>query len=90
MLEGLEIPAGEKAHTVRDSGAGLQEVMTVQTYHVALALAHHGVGVAMVEACTAASADPMRVPSESNSVTVTSTAAATRPPTFCTAPKIDS
>ena len=49
------------AHTVRDSGAGLQEVMTVQTYHVALALAHHGVGVAMVEACTAASADPAKV-----------------------------
>jgi DNA-binding transcriptional LysR family regulator len=49
------------AHAVRDSGAGLQEVMTVQTYHVALALAHHGVGVAMVEGCTAASADPERV-----------------------------
>ncbi|WP_066270234.1 LysR family transcriptional regulator [Hydrogenophaga palleronii] len=49
------------AHTVRDSGAGLNEVMTVQTYHVALALAHHGVGVAMVEAFTAASADPAKV-----------------------------
>ncbi len=49
------------AHAVRDSGAGLHEVMTVQTYHVALALAHHGVGVAMVEGCTAASADPERV-----------------------------
>lgn len=49
------------AHTVRDSGAGLQEVMTVQTYHVALALAHHGVGVAMVESCTAASADLAKV-----------------------------
>ena len=49
------------AHTVRDSGAGLKEVMTVQTYHVALALAHHGVGVAMVESCTAASADPAKV-----------------------------
>jgi len=49
------------AHTVRDSGAGLQEVMTVQTYHVALALAHHGVGVAMVESCTAASADLSKV-----------------------------
>jgi DNA-binding transcriptional LysR family regulator len=49
------------AHTVRDSGAGLKEVMTVQTYHVALALAHHGVGVAMVESCTAASADPTKV-----------------------------
>ncbi len=49
------------AHAVRDSGAGLREVMTVQTYHVALALAHHGVGVAMVEGCTAASADRSRV-----------------------------
>jgi DNA-binding transcriptional LysR family regulator len=49
------------AHAVRDSGTGLQEVMTVQTYHVALALAHHGVGVALVEGCTAASADPERV-----------------------------
>jgi len=49
------------AHAVRDSGAGLQEVMTVQTYHAALALAHHGVGVALVEGCTAASADPERV-----------------------------
>jgi DNA-binding transcriptional LysR family regulator len=49
------------AHAVRDSGAGLQEVMTVQTYHVALALAHHGVGVAMVESCTAASADLAKV-----------------------------
>lgn len=49
------------AHAVRDSGTGLQEVMTVQTYHVALALAHHGVGVALVEGCTAASADPGRV-----------------------------
>lgn len=49
------------AHTVREAGAGLHEVMTVQTYHVALALAHHGVGVAMVEGCTAASADHERV-----------------------------
>ena len=49
------------AHTVRDSGAGLNEVITVQTYHFALALAHHGVGVAMVEGCTAASADHTKV-----------------------------
>lgn len=49
------------AHTVRDSGAGLNEVITVQTYHVALALAHHGVGVAMVEGCTATSADHTKV-----------------------------
>jgi DNA-binding transcriptional LysR family regulator len=49
------------AHTVRDTGAGLDVVMTVQTYHVALALAQHGVGVALVDGCTAASADPARV-----------------------------
>jgi DNA-binding transcriptional LysR family regulator len=48
-------------HAVREAGAGLHEVMTVQTYHVALALAHHGVGVAMVESCTAASADLAKV-----------------------------
>ena len=35
----------------------LQPVIVVQTYHVALALAHRGVGVAIVEACTAQSAD---------------------------------
>lgn len=49
------------AAALRDSGAGLDVVMTVQTYHVALALAQHGVGVAMVDACTAASADLSRV-----------------------------
>lgn len=49
------------AHALRDNGTGLDVVMTVQTYHVALALAHHGVGVALVEACTAASADRSRV-----------------------------
>jgi DNA-binding transcriptional LysR family regulator len=60
-LDGQD-PLGQLlAHAVRDSGAGLQEVMTVQTYHVALALAHHGVGVALVESCTAASADRSKV-----------------------------
>lgn len=39
----------------------LEEVVSVQTYHVGLALAHHGVGVALVEACTAVSADRGRV-----------------------------
>jgi DNA-binding transcriptional LysR family regulator len=43
------------AHVLREQVPGLKPVMTVQTYHVALALAHHGVGVAMVEGCTAAS-----------------------------------
>jgi DNA-binding transcriptional LysR family regulator len=48
-------------HLLRGSEAGPKPVMTVQSYHVALALAHHGVGVAMVERCTAASADLSRV-----------------------------
>jgi DNA-binding transcriptional LysR family regulator len=48
-------------HALRGQDAGLNEVMSVQTYHVALALAHHGVGVALVEGCTAASADRARV-----------------------------
>lgn len=41
----------------REMGAGLESMVTVQTYHSALALAHHGVGVALVDACTAISAD---------------------------------
>ena len=49
------------AHVLREQVPGLKPVMTVQTYHVALALAHHGVGVAMVEGCTAASADRGKV-----------------------------
>lgn len=48
-------------HVLRESNAGLRPIMTVQTYHVALALAHHGAGVALVEACTAASADRGKV-----------------------------
>ena len=49
------------SHMLHDSIAALEVVVTVQTYHVALALAQHGVGVAMVESCTAASADRRRV-----------------------------
>lgn len=48
------------AHALREY-TQVEPVITVQTYHVALALAHHGVGVAMVDGCTAASADPTRV-----------------------------
>jgi DNA-binding transcriptional LysR family regulator len=48
-------------HVLRENSPGLKPVMTVQTYHVALALAHHGVGVALVEGCTAASADRSKV-----------------------------
>lgn len=45
------------ANALGDALPQLQAVIVVQTYHVALALAHHGVGVAIVEACTAQSAD---------------------------------
>ncbi len=45
----------------REAEVGLQTAVTVQTYHAALALAHHGVGVALVDACTAASADRRKV-----------------------------
>jgi DNA-binding transcriptional LysR family regulator len=38
-----------------------REVGVVQTYHSALALAHHGLGVALVDACTAISADRSKV-----------------------------
>ncbi|MCB1979601.1 MAG: LysR substrate-binding domain-containing protein [Burkholderiaceae bacterium] len=49
------------AAALSQSVPALQPVMVVQTYHVALALAHHGVGVAIVEGCTALSADQARV-----------------------------
>jgi DNA-binding transcriptional LysR family regulator len=48
-------------HLLREGNPVIKPVMTVQTYHVALALAHHGVGVALVEGCTAASADRGKV-----------------------------
>ena len=41
----------------REAGISLKSNITVQTYHSALALAHHGLGVALVDTCTAASAD---------------------------------
>lgn len=40
---------------------GQGPTMVVQTHHVALAMAHQGLGVALVEGCTAASADLKRV-----------------------------
>ena len=46
---------------IREAGVGLQFNITVQTYHAALALAHHGLGVALIDTCTAASADLSRV-----------------------------
>jgi len=46
----------------RQAGVGFQQaVVTVQTYHAALAMAHHGLGVALVDGCTARSADPAKV-----------------------------
>ncbi|MBS7809209.1 LysR substrate-binding domain-containing protein [Variovorax sp. PCZ-1] len=48
-------------HSYREAGVGLQSVVTVQTYHAALALAHHGIGIALVDSCTAVSADSTKV-----------------------------
>lgn len=45
----------------RDAGVGLRAIITVQTYHAALAMAHHGLGVALVDGCTALSADRTKV-----------------------------
>lgn len=45
----------------RQAGVGFQAVVTVQTYHAALAMAHHGLGVALVDGCTASSADRDKV-----------------------------
>lgn len=42
----------------REAGIYLSTQITVQTYHSALALARHGLGVALVDTCTAMSADP--------------------------------
>ncbi|WP_019702457.1 LysR substrate-binding domain-containing protein [Paracidovorax oryzae] len=59
---GLNDPLGTMVnHACREAEVGLASAITVQTYHAALALAHHGLGVALVDACTAASADPGRV-----------------------------
>ena len=61
---GLDVldPIGRSLNQAcRESGVGLQFQITVQTYHSALALAHHGLGVALVDTCTAASADRTRV-----------------------------
>jgi DNA-binding transcriptional LysR family regulator len=46
---------------MREAAVGLTFNITVQTYHAALALAHHGLGVALVDTCTAASSDLSRV-----------------------------
>lgn len=45
----------------REAGIQLQAVVTVQTYHAALAMAHHGIGAALIDICTACSADLSKV-----------------------------
>lgn len=45
----------------READVGLQVGITVQTYHSALALAHHGLGIAIIDSCSAMSADLSRV-----------------------------
>ena len=61
---GLDVmdPVGRSLNQAyREAGVGLQFALTVQTYHSALALAHHGLGIAIVDTCTAGSADRTRV-----------------------------
>lgn len=41
----------------REAGVGLRSDLLVQTYHAALAFAHHGMGLALVDSFTAMSAD---------------------------------
>lgn len=60
-LDGADPLGLQLAHFFRENQQPGRVVMTVQTYHVALALAQQGVGVAMVDACTALSADARRV-----------------------------
>lgn len=61
---GLDVldPVGRSLnHACRELGVGLASSVTVQTYHSALALAHHGLGIALIDGWTAASADFKRV-----------------------------
>lgn len=55
-------PIGTRlSQACRETGVGLNSYVTVQTYHAALAMAHHGLGVALVDGCTAVSADRSKV-----------------------------
>ena len=58
---GITLQQAIQATGMGDAGVGLQAQITVQTYHAALALAHHGLGLALVDSCTAVSADHTRV-----------------------------
>ena len=44
-----------------EHGVGLSPVVTVQTYHAALSMAEYGLGVAIVDGCTASAADRRKV-----------------------------
>lgn len=60
-LDGRDPVGSSLGQALRAAEVGLDHAITVQTYHAALALAHHGLGVALVDRCTALSADPARV-----------------------------
>ena len=60
-LDALDPMGRLLGQAIREAAVGLSFNITVQTYHSALALAHHGLGVALVDSCTAASADLSRV-----------------------------
>src|SRR5690606_23074197 len=60
-LDAREPVGTSRSQACRDAGVSLNAVITVQTYHAALAMAHHGLGVALVYACTSRSADRSRV-----------------------------
>lgn len=60
-LDGRDPVGTLLAESFREQGVGLPSTLTVQTYHAALAMAHHGLGAALVDGCTARSADPRRV-----------------------------
>lgn len=49
------------AQVCREAGIRWTPRVTVQTYHAALAMAHHGVGIALIDSVTAAAADLERV-----------------------------
>ena len=60
-LDGRDPVGNSLGQALRASNVGLSHAITVQTYHAALALAHHGLGVALVDRCTALSADLSKV-----------------------------
>lgn len=60
-LDGRDPVGISLGQACRDAGVGLQAVVTVQSYHAALAMAHHRLGVALVDGCTALSADRQKV-----------------------------